>query len=211
MRLPTILRQQKYVLRLQEVRIVLREPLSVRIHSCAFAEHRIAGGDHLPGGGGAHPSGGASLAPMDCHASEGLRSGVVEGRRRLGNGRARQEGALQRVKALEAFDVAGAQRIYRSARKKVIRNGDEGFLLEAVEYKLLESLVLTVLERVLGQCARGRAIRTRPWRWLSRHCLCRARSCPDVEGLDRASLKVAVWSGNVTLTDLKLRREACYA
>ena len=33
----------------------------------------------------------------------------------------------------------------------------------------------------------------------------------DVEGLDRASLKVAVWSGDVTLTDVRLRREACYA
>ena len=33
----------------------------------------------------------------------------------------------------------------------------------------------------------------------------------DVEGLDKASLKVAVWSGNVTLTDVRLRREACYA
>ena len=49
---------------------------------------------------------------------------------------------------------------------------------------MFESLVLTILERVLGQY---------------------------VEGLDRASLKVAVWSGNVTLTELKLRREACYA
>lgn len=33
----------------------------------------------------------------------------------------------------------------------------------------------------------------------------------DVEGLDKASLKVAVWAGNVTLTDVLLRREACYA
>ena len=49
---------------------------------------------------------------------------------------------------------------------------------------MFESLVLTVLERVLGQY---------------------------VEGLDRASLKVAVWSGNVTLHDVKLRREACYS
>ena len=44
--------------------------------------------------------------------------------------------------------------------------------------------MLTILERVLGEY---------------------------VEGLDRASLKVAVWSGNVSLTDLKLRKEACYA
>lgn len=33
----------------------------------------------------------------------------------------------------------------------------------------------------------------------------------DVEGVDRDSLKVSVWSGKVTLTDLKLRREAIYA
>lgn len=33
----------------------------------------------------------------------------------------------------------------------------------------------------------------------------------DVEGVDRDSLKVSVWSGQVTLTDLKLRREAIYA
>lgn len=43
---------------------------------------------------------------------------------------------------------------------------------------------MTLLERVLGQY---------------------------VEGLDRASLKVAVWAGNVTLSDLKLRSEAFYA
>ena len=33
----------------------------------------------------------------------------------------------------------------------------------------------------------------------------------DVEGLNHAQLKVAVWSGNVTLKDVRLRREACYA
>eukprot|EP00966_Prymnesium_polylepis_P284674 6577025-Prymnesium_polylepis.1 len=33
----------------------------------------------------------------------------------------------------------------------------------------------------------------------------------DVEGLDKEKLNVAVWSGNVTLTDVVLRREACYA
>ena len=41
---------------------------------------------------------------------------------------------------------------------------------------MFEGLVLSVLDRVLGQY---------------------------VEGLDRGSLKVAVWSGNVKLTDLK--------
>ena len=49
---------------------------------------------------------------------------------------------------------------------------------------MFEGLVLSVLDRVLGQY---------------------------VDGLDRGSLKVAVWSGNVKLTDLKLRRDACYA
>lgn len=32
-----------------------------------------------------------------------------------------------------------------------------------------------------------------------------------MEGLDKASLKVAVWKGNVTLTDVVLRREAFYS
>ena len=59
---------------------------------------------------------------------------------------------------------------------------------------MFESLVLTVLERVLGQCARGYFQRTRSMRGLTRSV-----RATDVEGLDRASLKVAVWSGNVTV------------
>ena len=49
---------------------------------------------------------------------------------------------------------------------------------------MFESLLLSVLERVLGGY---------------------------VEEIDRSSLKVAVWAGNVTLSNLRLRSEACYA
>ena len=49
---------------------------------------------------------------------------------------------------------------------------------------MFEGVVLSILERVLGEY---------------------------VEGLDRDKLKVAVWSGQVSLTQLTLKREACYA
>ena len=49
---------------------------------------------------------------------------------------------------------------------------------------MFEGLAVNLLERVLGQY---------------------------VDGIDRASLKLAVWKGHVSLTGVSLRREACYA
>ena len=90
---------------------------------------------------------------------------------------------------------------------------------------MFEGLVLTILERVLGQCATPPARCASVFFFLpcvpcmtcdhsfpplNSRCACLLPPA-DVEGLDRASLKVAVWSGSVTLTDVRLRREACYA
>eukprot|EP00965_Chrysotila_dentata_P036204 1205874-Pleurochrysis_carterae.AAC.2 len=49
---------------------------------------------------------------------------------------------------------------------------------------MLEGLAVSILERVLGEY---------------------------VEGIDKKSLKLAVWKGHISLTNLTLRREACYA
>jgi len=74
---------------------------------------------------------------------------------------------------------------------------------------MFESIALSVLERVLGQCTLPRVV----GETLDFATPMSPQSCllSDVENIDRNSLKVAVWRGHITLERLKLRREALYA